>query len=92
MRLCGLPTHRIRVPGWRNGRRGGLKNRWGETLVRVQFPGPVKTFGRSSACVRGESSDLVLKFIAVWRASGDIGFRLLDVLLELRDEYLRRFL
>jgi hypothetical protein len=37
------------MPGWRNGRRGGLKNRWGETLVRVQFPGPVRSRKRRRA-------------------------------------------
>ncbi len=34
------------MPGWRNGRRGGLKNRWGETHVRVQFPSPVRCYVR----------------------------------------------
>ena len=36
------------MPVWRNGRRNGLKIRWGAILVRVRVPPPAPTIGNEA--------------------------------------------
>lgn len=47
-------------PGWRNGRRGGLKIRYWETSMRVRIPLPAPETHEKKALAKGKSAVALL--------------------------------